>query len=194
MMTKEEIEMYYDLLGFKYEAAIGALYARELVDADWVRESRKNFFDKLERERELHFRRVSDYEASIRLFFTLVDDKSGKYVSLTDIARKYSQDPPGYTIQSWMRSKNTIAYLRIWELIHNYSFDDDACKKLIEASSKNAFTLTPSMWITKTKASGMVVKRGKGGGVEVHEDIALDFRLWFDPNFRHHLIWYVREH
>lgn len=62
-MTKEELEMYYDLLGFKYEAAIGALYARDLVDDEWVRQSRKRFFDKLERERELHFRRVSDYEA-----------------------------------------------------------------------------------------------------------------------------------
>ena len=112
-MTKEELEMYYDLLGFKYEAAIGALYARDLVDDEWVRESRKRFFNKLERERELHYRRISDYEASIRLFFSMMDEKPGKYVSLTDIARKYSQDPPGYTIQSWMRSKNTIAYIFI---------------------------------------------------------------------------------
>lgn len=73
-MTKEEIEMYYDLLGFKYEAAIGALYARDLVDDEWVRQSRKRFFDKLERERELHFRRVSDYEASIRLFFSMMNE------------------------------------------------------------------------------------------------------------------------
>lgn len=193
-MTREEIEMYYDLLGFKYEAAIGALYARELVDEEWVRESRKRFFDKLERERDLHFRRISDYEASMRLFFTMVDDKNGKYVSLTDIARKYSQDPPGYTIQSWMRSKNTIAYLRIWELINNYYFDDEVCAELIESSSKNSVTLTPSKWISSTKAIGIRVKRGKGGGVEAHEDIAMDFRLWIDPNFRHHLIWYVREH
>lgn len=193
-MTKEELMMYYDRLGFQYEAAIGALYARELVDGDWITESRKNFFDKLERERELHFRRVDEYEASIRLFFSMVDEKSGEYVSLTDIARKYSQDPPGYTIQSWMRSKNTIAYLRIWELINNYFFDDEACADLLESSKKAAFNLTPSKWISSTKAKGIRVKRGKGGGVEAHEDIAMDFRLWIDPNFRHHLIWYVGEH
>lgn len=194
MMTKEEIEMYYDLLGFKYEASIGILYSKQLVDAEWVRDSRKRFFDKLEQERELHFRRVADYEDTIRFFFRMIDEKSGEFVSLTDIARKYSQDPPGYTIQSWMRSKNTIAYLRIWELINNYSFDDEACMKLIDACSKNSFTLTPTKWIANTNAIGIRVKRGKGGGVEVHADIAMDFRLWIDPNFRHHLIWYVREH
>ena len=138
-MTKEELEMYYDLLGFKYEAAIGALYARDLVDDEWINQSRKRFFDKLERERELHFRRISDYEASIRLFFSMMDDNSAKYESLTEIARRYSQDPPGYTIQSWMRSKNTIAYLRIWELANNYYFDDNACKDLIERSRNAPF-------------------------------------------------------
>ena len=71
-MTKEELEMYYDLLGFKYGTAMGALYTRVLVDDEWVSQSRKRFFDKLERECELHFHRISDYETSIRLFFSMI--------------------------------------------------------------------------------------------------------------------------
>jgi len=193
-MTNEEIEKYYELLGFEYVAMSRALFDNDLVDDEWREEQRKNFFARLAKEHRHHSRRVWEYEQTIRTFFSLVDKKSGEYVSLTDIARKYSQDPPGYTIQSWMRSKNTIAYLRIWELIHNYYFDDEACAELIEGSSKNSITLTPSKWIASTKAIGIRVKRGKGGGVEAHEDISLDFRLWIDPNFRHHLIWYVREH
>lgn len=141
-MTKEEIEMYYDLLGFKFEAAIGVLYAKDLVDGVWVRQSRKRFFDKLEREHKLHFRHASDYGASIRLFFSMMNDKPGKYVSLSDIARQYSH-----------------AYLRIWELINNYDFDDEARAALIESSKNASFNLTPSKWISRTKAGGIRVKR-----------------------------------
>ena len=194
MMTKEEIVRYYHLLGYYYETLLGALYARKMVSDRLAEKCRKDFYDRLAQEKELHLRRVYEYEDAMRMFFRVMDEGSDSLVSLTEIARKYSQDPPGYTIQSWMRSKNTIAYLRIWELINNHAFDDEACAKLMEESSKKSFTLTPSMWIEKTKAIGLTVKRGRGGGVFANVDISMDFRLWIDPNFRHHLIWFVREH
>ena len=105
-------------------------------------------------------------------------------VSLTKLARQYSEESPGYVIQSWMRSRNTLEFLRQWENDMNGDFDDRAYVELIDQERTTSLTITPSLWIRKTHAVGMRVKQGKGGGVSAYPEIAADFHLWLDPKAR----------
>ena len=105
-------------------------------------------------------------------------------VSLTELAKQYSEESPGYVIQSWMRSRNTLEFLRQWENDINEEFDDRACEELIHQGHTTSLTITPSLWIRKTHAVGMYVKQGKGGGVRAYPEIAADFHLWLDPKVR----------
>lgn len=105
-------------------------------------------------------------------------------VSLTELARQHSAESPGYVIQSWMRSRNTLEFLRQWENDINEEFDDRACEELIHQGHTTSLTITPSLWIRRTHALGMHVKQGKGGGVSAYPEIAADFHLWLDPKVR----------
>ncbi len=102
-------------------------------------------------------------------------------VSLTELSRQYSEESPAYVIQSWMRSRNTLEFLRQWENDTNEEFDDSACEELIHQGHTTSLTITPSLWIRRTHAVGMHVKQGKGGGVSAYPEIAADFHLWLDP-------------
>ena len=87
-------------------------------------------------------------------------------------------------IQSWMRSRNTVEFLRQWENDMNAEFDDRACEELIHQGHTTSLTITPSLWIRRTHAVGVRVKQGKGGGVSAYPEIAADFHLWLDPKAR----------
>ena len=106
-------------------------------------------------------------------------------VSLTELARQYSDESPGYVIQSWMRSRNTLEFLRQWELNQNAEFDDQVCAELIRQGHTTSLTITPTLWIRRTHAVGLHVKQGKGGGVNAYPEIAADFHLWLEPNQRY---------
>ena len=91
------------------------------------------------------------------------EDFKNDYISLTDIA-KYKNDEPNDVIRNWLRSKDTIEFLGLWEIINNPNFkpvEFDGFKK--EAES-NAFTLSPQKWIEKTNAIGIISKSGRYGG------------------------------
>lgn len=103
------------------------------------------------------------------------------FVSLTDIAREKDNKSPGYLVQCWMRSSNTVEYLRLWEKINNPEFLDDECDKLIEVIRTTPTTLTPKMWAGTTKAIGIISKAGKYGGTMAHPEIAEAFRAWLFP-------------
>jgi len=105
-------------------------------------------------------------------------------VSLTELAKQYSEGSSAYVIQSWMHSRNTMEFLRRWENDMNEEFDDRACEELIHQGHTTSLTITPSLWIQKTHAVGMHVKQGKGGGVSAYPEIAADFRLWLNPEER----------
>lgn len=105
-------------------------------------------------------------------------------VSLTELARQYSKESPGYVIQSWMLSRNTWKFLRQWENDMNEEFDDKACEELIYRRHTTLLTITPSLWIRKTHAVGMRVKQSKGGDVSAYPEIVADFHLWVDPKVR----------
>ena len=87
-------------------------------------------------------------------------------------------------IKSWMRSRNTLEFLRQWENDMNEGFDDRACEELIHQGHTTSLTITPSLWIRKTHAVGIQVKQGKGGGVSAYPEIAAGFQLWIDPKVR----------
>lgn len=110
------------------------------------------------------------------------------FISLTEIARAANSDNPSYVIQSWLRSRNTIEFLRMWEKDNNPDFRDDECNRLIEQLKLPSFTLTPKKWIVLTDAKEIVSKQGNNGGTLSHRDIALDFQLWLDPAKRYEVI------
>lgn len=113
------------------------------------------------------------------------------YVSLTDIAREKNSSSPSYTIQSWLRSHATIEFLRIWERKYNPKFDEAECDKLIETVHKTSTTMTPTLWVNATHATGIVSTRGKGGGTIAHPEIAEAFRAWLFPEHMLTLVkWY----
>ena len=114
------------------------------------------------------------------------------YVSLTDIAKEKGTTSPGYLIQSWLRSNTTIDYLKCWEKKHNIKFQEDACEKLIKRVHSTSLTLTPTVWITATQATGLRTSRGKGGGTMAHPEIALMFRAWLFPEFMMELVKFYR--
>ena len=125
---------------------------------------------------------IKDYHETISLYMRQMT-YSGM-VSLTELSRQYSEESPGYVIQSWMRSRNTLEFLRQGEKEMNAEFDDQACEELIQQGHTTSLTVTPSLWIRRTHAVGMHVKQGKGGGVSAYPEIAADFHLWIDPKVR----------
>lgn len=116
-----------------------------------------------------------------------IEDFKNDYISLTDIA-KYKSDEPNDVIRNWLRSKDTIEFLGLWEIIHNSNFkpiEFDGFKK--EAGS-NAFTLSPQRWIKKTNAIGIISKSGRYGGTFAHSDIAMEFASWISAEFKLYII------
>ena len=115
------------------------------------------------------------------------EDFKNDYISLTDIA-KYKSDEPNDVIRNWLRSKDTIEFLGLWEIINNPNFkpvEFDGFKK--EAGS-NAFTLSPQRWIEKTNAIGIISKSGRYGGTFAHKDIAFKFASWLSAEFELYII------
>lgn len=106
------------------------------------------------------------------------------YISLTEIARAHSEDAPGYVIQRWLRSENTLAFLNLWEKENNPDYSDIGYIELLEKKKTASFTLTPKLWIEQTKAIGIVSKQGKSGGTFAHPMIACEFASWIAPEFK----------
>ncbi|MEY8576546.1 KilA-N domain-containing protein [Oscillospiraceae bacterium 21-37] len=107
------------------------------------------------------------------------------YISLTDIAKRFDSENPSYVIQSWLRSRNTIAFLGQWERENNPNFDEQAFQQLLVDVRSPAYTLTPARWIERVNAVGIISRRGKNGGTTAHPFIACDFEMWNDVTFRY---------
>ena len=135
---------------------------------------------------EPYARLAFQYEAAIAQLLDrkIIDQDFVNRHRKTGIVKRYSEESPGYVIQSWMRSRSTLEFLRQWENDMNEEFDDRACEELIHQGHTTSLTITPSLWIRRTHAVGMCVKQGKGGGVSAYSEIAADFHLWLDPKVR----------
>lgn len=123
-------------------------------------------------------------ENSIRIM--KVDNK--EYISLTDLARYADEDDPRYPIQNWMRNKDVISYLGLWESIHNKNFKRVEFDTLKNEAGSNKFKISPQKWINKTNAIGIISKPGNNGGTYAISDIALEFASWLSPEFKLYVI------
>lgn len=113
------------------------------------------------------------------------------YISLTDMAR-YKDNDPFLVIGHWMRNRNTIEYLGVWESMHNPNFNPTEFGRFKEEAGYNNFTMTPKKWIDATNAIGIISKAGRyGGGTLAHKDIAFNFGMWLSPTFQ---LYIVREY
>ncbi|MBQ8780689.1 MAG: KilA-N domain-containing protein [Oscillospiraceae bacterium] len=109
------------------------------------------------------------------------------YISLTDIAR-YRSDDPTAVISNWMRAKDTIEFLGLWEQLNNPNFKPLEFEGFKNEAGANAFTLSPKKWISATDAIGLISKSGRYGGTFAHKDIAFEFASWVSPEFKLYII------
>lgn len=115
-------------------------------------------------------------------------DDSTFYVSLTDIAKAKDSKNPSYVIQGWLRDRNTLELLGLWEREHNPDFFEMGYQRVKRTLSNPSFTLTAKIWKEQTGATGIISKQGNGGGTFAHRDIAIDFYAWVFPEKRYELI------
>ncbi len=115
------------------------------------------------------------------------EDFQNEFISLTDIAR-YKSDEPKDVIKNWMRSKDTIEFLGLWEQLHNDLFKGVEFDSFRNQAGSNAFTLSPQKWIESTNAIGIVSKSGRNGGTFAHSDIAFEFASWISAEFKLYII------
>ena len=115
-------------------------------------------------------------------------DFENEFISLTDIAR-YKSDDPAAVIQNWMRNRDVIEFLGLWETMHNPDFKPLEFEGFKKAAGANAFTMSPQKWINATNSIGIVSKSGRyGGGTFAHSDIAMEFASWISAEFKLYVI------
>ena len=110
------------------------------------------------------------------------------YLSLTDLARYANPTEPKVPIATWIRNKDVIAYLGLWEKLHNPQFKGHEFETFENSAGKNSFYLSPQKWIEATNAIGLISKSGNNGGTFAHRDIAFEFASWLSPEFKLYLV------
>lgn len=116
------------------------------------------------------------------------EDFKNDYISLTDIAKYKNTDDPRFIIQNWMRNRNTLEFIGLWEALNNPNFNRVQFDTFRNEAGLNRFTMTPSKWIESTGAIGIVSKAGRYGGTYAHYDIAMEFASWLSPEFKLYII------
>ncbi len=115
------------------------------------------------------------------------EDFKNEFISLTDIAR-YKSDAPNDVIKNWMRSRDTLEFLGLWESLHNPDFKPVEFDGFRSQAGLNAFTMSPTKWVEGVNAIGIVVKAGRYGGTYAHSDIAFEFASWVSAEFKLYII------
>lgn len=118
---------------------------------------------------------------------TVFQSEKQDYISLTDIA-KYKTDDSSAVIGNWMRNRNTIEFLGIWETLYNPDFKPIEFEGFKNQAGLNAFTLSPQKWVKATNAVGITVKSGRYGGTFAHKDIAFKFASWISVEFELYIV------
>ena len=112
-------------------------------------------------------------------------EKDNDYISLTDMVKGSEGEDH---IRNWMRNKNTIEFLGIWEKLHNPNFKGAEFDTFWHEAGLNRFNMTPRKWIEGTNAIGIISKSGRGGGTYAHKDIAFNFGMWISPKFQLYIV------
>jgi hypothetical protein len=132
---------------------------------------------------------AKDKKSSINVQGTaisILSQRDEDFISLTDMSKKFGDDS---LIYSWMRNRNTVEFLGIWEQINNPDFKGGEFETFKKAAGLNSFHLTPKKWIDATQAIGVQSRAGRyGGGTYAHKDIAFEFGSWLSPEFKLYLI------
>ncbi|HED37277.1 MAG TPA: KilA-N domain-containing protein, partial [Ignavibacteria bacterium] len=119
---------------------------------------------------------------------TLINQKDKDFISLTDIAKYRNREEPFSIINNWMRSKSTIEFIGLWELLNNPDFKPVEFDRFKSEAGSNYFVLSPQRWIKSTNAKGIISKSGRYGGTFAHKDIAFEFASWISSEFKLYLI------
>ena len=110
------------------------------------------------------------------------------YICITDIAKQKNPLEPKDVVKNWLRSKNTLEYLGLWEILNNPNFKGVEFDPLLKDAGSNAFTMSPSRWIETTNAVGLITKNGAKGGTYAQRDIAFKFAAWVSVEFELYLV------
>lgn len=110
------------------------------------------------------------------------------YICITDIARQKNPDEPKDVVKNWMRVKNTLEYLGLWESLNNPDFKGIEFDPIMREAGSNSFTMSPSRWIELTGAIGIISKLGREGGTYAQRDIAFKFASWVSVEFELYLV------
>lgn len=112
---------------------------------------------------------------------TITSNQNKDYVSLTDMVKNTDGDQ---LIKNWLRNKNTIEYLGIWERLNNPDFNMVEFDLIRNEAGSNRFLMSVNQWVIKTNAIGIIAKSGRYGGTDAHKDIAFEFASWISPEFK----------
>ena len=113
-----------------------------------------------------------------------IDEKD--YISLTDMVRSIQNGLS--LIEKWLRNKNTIEFLGIWEEMYNADFNSLEFEGIKNEAGLNRFILSVKQWTEKTNSKGLIAKAGRYGGTYAHKDIAFEFASWVSPQFKLYLL------
>ena len=115
-----------------------------------------------------------------------IDNK--EFISLTDLARYANPEEPKVPIYAWMRNKDVLTYLGLWEQLNNENFKGHEFETFENEAGKNSFYMSSQKWIKETNAVGIISKSGNNGGTYARSDIALEFASWLSPEFKLYVI------
>ena len=117
---------------------------------------------------------------------SILSKDHGDYISLTDMVRNF--EGGGALIEQWLKNKDTVLFLGVWEHIHNPDFNSLEFEGIRNGAGRNSFYLSAKTWIERTQAKGLVASAGRYGGTYAHQDIAFEFGSWLSPEFKLYLI------
>lgn len=115
----------------------------------------------------------------------IIKHNSGDYISLTDMIKNFGDDT---IIKNWLRNRNTVEFLGIWEQINNPNFNSVEFDLIRNQTGLNSFVLSVKKWVESTAAVGIFASAGRYGGTYAHKDIAFEFGSWLSPEFKLYLI------
>ena len=117
---------------------------------------------------------------------TILAGEHGDYISLTDMVRNF--EGGSALIEQWLKNKDTVLFLGVWEQIHNSNFNSLEFEGIRNEAGRNSFFLSAKAWIDRSGAKGLIASAGRYGGTYAHKDIAFEFGSWLSPEFKLYLI------
>lgn len=116
------------------------------------------------------------------IVITIQERNESDYISLTDIVSGF--EGGSSLIEKWLRNKNTLEFLAVWEMLNNTNFNSPEFEGIKNEAGLNRFTISAKQWIEKTGAIGIISSAGRYGGTYAHKDIAFEFGMWISPEFK----------